>query len=196
MNRLENWFCASGLWRNLTERKWLPWALENMDLGEHVLEVGAGPGAATAELARRVRSVTSLEYSHDFCVRLQAKSDAACVVQADASVLPFESHTFTSAIAVLVLHHLRSSDAQDRAFAEIFRVLKPGGVFVALEIQDGWLTRVAHFRSTFVPVSTDRLDSRLGAAGFSNVSVNNRNGTIRIHAERMGGIKAQEKMPR
>jgi hypothetical protein len=40
------------------------------------------------------------------------------------------------------------------------------------------------------------LDSRLGAAGFSNVSVNNRNGTIRIHAERMGGIKAQEKMPR
>ena len=94
------------------------------------------------------------------------------VVQGDASVLPFKSQAFTAAIAVLVLHHLRSSDAQDRAFAEIFRVLKPGGVFVAIEIQDGWLTRVAHFRSTFVPVSTDRLNSRLCAAGFSNVSVN------------------------
>jgi ubiquinone/menaquinone biosynthesis C-methylase UbiE len=148
------------------------------------------------ELARRARSVTSLEYSHDFCLRLQAKSDAACVVQGDASVLPFESHTFTCAIAVLVLHHLRSSDAQDRAFAEIFRVLKPGGVFVALEIQDGWLTRVAHFRSTFVPVSTDGLNSRLGAVGFSNVSVNNRGGAIRIRAERIAGTGARDQVAR
>jgi ubiquinone/menaquinone biosynthesis C-methylase UbiE len=196
MNSFENWFCASGLWRYLTERRWLPWALEGTDLGEHVLEVGAGPGAATAELARRVRSVTSLEYSHDFCVKLCAKVDAARVVQGDASVLPFESQTFSSAIAVLVLHHLRSRDAQDRAFAEIFRVLKSGGVFVAIEIQDGWLARVTHFRSTFVPVSTDGLDSRLRAAGFSNVSVNNRSGAIRIRAERIAANGAQEKMAR
>jgi len=186
MNSFENWFCASGLWRYLTERRWLPWAVEGTDLGQHILEVGAGPGAATVELTRSARSVTSLEYSHDFCVRLQARVDAASVVQGDASVLPFKSQTFTGAIAVLVLHHLRSSDAQDRAFAEIFRVLKAGGVFVALEIEDGWLTRVTHFRSTFVPVSTDRLNNRLPAAGFSNVSVTNRSGAIRIRAERRG----------
>ena len=196
MNSFENWFCASGLWRYLTEHKWLPWALEGTDLGEHVLEVGAGPGAATAELARRARSVTSLEYSHDFCVKLHAKSDAACIVQGDASVLPFESQTFTSAIAVLVLHHLRSSGEQDRAFAEIFRVLKPDGVFVALEIQDGWLTRVAHFSSTFVPVSIDGLNSRLRAAGFSNVSVNNHRGAIRMRAQRSAGTSAREQVAR
>jgi len=184
MNSFENWFCASGFWRYITERRWLPWLLEGTDLGEHVLEVGAGPGAATAELARRVRRVTSLEYSHNSCVRLRTKVHAASVVQADASVLPFQWQTFTSAIAVLVLHHLRSSDAQDRAFAEIFRVLKPGGVFVALEIQDGWLTRVAHFRSTFVPVSSEGLNGRLRAAGFSNIKVDNRSGGIRIRAER------------
>ena len=184
MNSLENWFCASRLWRNLTERKLLPWALESTDLGEHVLEVGAGLGAATTELARRVRRVTSLEYSHNFCVKLRTTVHAAGVVQGDASVLPFAAQTFTAAIAILVLHHLRSSEAQDRAFAEIFRVLKPGGVFVALEIQDSWLTRVAHFRSTFVPVSTDGLDGRLCAAGFSNIRVTNRNGGFRIRAER------------
>jgi ubiquinone/menaquinone biosynthesis C-methylase UbiE len=192
MNSFENWFCASGWWRYLTERRWLPWLLEGADLGEHVLEVGAGPGSATAELARRARGVTSLEYSHDFCVRLQARLDAASVVQGDASVLPFASQTFNSAIAVLVLHHLRSSDAQDRAFAEIFRVLKPCGVFVALEIQDGWLTRVAHFRSTFVPVSTDGLNSSLRAVGFSNVILNNQRGAIRIRAERMAETARKE----
>jgi ubiquinone/menaquinone biosynthesis C-methylase UbiE len=196
MNSFENWFCASGLWRYLTERRWLPWLLERTDLGEHVLEVGAGPGAATAELSRRVHRVTSLEYSHDFCVKLQGRVSGASVVQGDASVLPFASQTFSSTIAVLVLHHLRSSDAQDRAFAEIFRVLKPDGVFVALEIQDGWLTRVSHFRSTFVPVSRDRLDTRLRTAGFSNVSVNNERGAIRIRAERMKGTAAQEQKVR
>jgi ubiquinone/menaquinone biosynthesis C-methylase UbiE len=138
-----------------------------------------------------VGRVTSLEYSHDFCVTLQAS-----VVQGDASLLPFESQTFTSAIAVLVLHHLRSSDAQDRAFAEIYRVLKPGGVFVAFEIEDGWLTRVAHFRSSFVPVAADGLNSRLRAAGFSNVSVNNQRGAIRIRAERIAGTNAREKTSR
>jgi ubiquinone/menaquinone biosynthesis C-methylase UbiE len=185
MNSFENWFCATGLWRYITEYRWLPWALEGVDLGDRVLEVGAGPGAATAELARRARSVTSLEYSHDFCVRLRSRVDAARVVQGDAAVLPFESQTFTSAIAVLVLHHLRSSEAQDRAFAEIFRVLKARGVFVALEIQDGWLTRVAHFRSTFVPVSADGLNSRLSVAGFSNVSVIHRSQGILIRATRI-----------
>jgi len=67
---------------------------------------------------------------------------------------------------------------------------------VALEIQDGWLTRLAHFRSTFVPVSTDGLNSRLDAVGFSNVSVNNRGGAIRIRAERIAGFNAQEQMVR
>jgi ubiquinone/menaquinone biosynthesis C-methylase UbiE len=196
MNTLENWFCASRLWQNLTERRWLPWALEETDLGQHVLEVGAGPGAATAELTRRARSVTSLEYSHNFCVRLHGKVGAANVVQGDASVLPFKSQTFTSAIAVLVLHHLRSTEAQDRAFAEIVRVLKPGGIFVALEIQDGWFTRVSHFRSTFVPVSQDGLNSRLRDAGFSNIRVINRNGGIRIRAERIAGASAREESPR
>jgi ubiquinone/menaquinone biosynthesis C-methylase UbiE len=184
MNSLENWFCASRLWQNFTERKWLPWALESTNLGEHVLEVGAGPGAATAELARRARRVTSLEYSHNFCVKLHTRVPAAGVVQGDVSVLPFASKTFTSAIAILVLHHLRSSDAQDRAFAEIFRVLKPGGVFVALEIHDGWLARVAHFRSTFVPVLPDSFSSRLHAAGFSNVSVKSRSEGFLMRARR------------
>jgi ubiquinone/menaquinone biosynthesis C-methylase UbiE len=187
MNAFENWFCASGLWRYVTRRKWLPWLLEGTNLGDHVLEVGAGPGAATEELARRARRVTSLEYSHEFCVTLRAKTGAAGtgnIVQGDASALPFADGTFSGAIAVLVLHHLRSAEAQDRAFREIHRVLRPGGIFVALEIHDSWLSRVAHIRSTFTPVTLEGARNRLGAAGFSDISVESGHGAIRLRATR------------
>ena len=184
MNAFENWFCASGLWRYVTRRKWLPWLLEGTSLGDHVLEIGAGPGAATAELARRARRVTSLEYSHEFCVALRSRDGTGNIVQGDASALPVADCTFSGAIAVLVLHHLRSVEAQDRAFREIYRVLRPGGIFVALEIHDGWLSRVAHIRSTFVPVTLEDAPGRLGAAGFSGASAESGHGAMRLRAAR------------
>jgi ubiquinone/menaquinone biosynthesis C-methylase UbiE len=184
MNRFENWFCASPLWRHITHRHLLPWFLEGTNLGEHVLEVGAGPGAATSELARRAARVTSLEYSHKFAVALYANGAGPHAVQGDASVLPFQTHTFTSAVAILVLHHLRSAELQDRAFAEIYRVLKPGGVFLAFEIPNGWLTRVAHIKSTFVPVPPITATARLNAVGFSSVTANTLHRGFRIRAVR------------
>lgn len=188
MNRLENWFCSSAYWRRITARRLLPWLLEGAQLGDDVLEIGAGPGAATGELAKRVTRVTSLEYSHRFCIALHSNNDAANVVQGDGSALPFAAGAFTSVIAVLVLHHLRSTGAQDQAFAEIFRVLKPGGVFAALEVPDGWLTRAVHIRSTFVPVFPRGVAERIVAAGGSKVSIKSRPGAFRVRAERAGTV--------
>jgi ubiquinone/menaquinone biosynthesis C-methylase UbiE len=83
-----------------------------------------------------------------------------------------------------MLHHLRSSEQQNRAFAEIQRVLQPGGVFLAFEIQDGWMHRVAHIRSTFVPVAPASAFARLTTAGFSKVMVDIQRGGYRIRALR------------
>lgn len=186
MNAYETWFCGSWFWRYVTRRQLLPWFLQGSELGEHVLELGAGPGAATEELRLRAARVTSLEYDHGFAARLGARVGGTniSVIQGDAATLPFPDKAFSSAIAVLMLHHLRSNELQDRAFAEIFRVLRPGGVFLAFEIQDGWLHRVGHIRSTFVPVSPASAIARLTAAGFSRVAVDFRSGGFRIRALR------------
>jgi ubiquinone/menaquinone biosynthesis C-methylase UbiE len=214
MNRLENWFCASWLWRRMTRRQLVPWLLQGAELGEHVLELGAGPGATTEELRRRAGRVTSVEYSHEFAMQLVRRDflqsgassgknesaseptggDAAnawshggkngAIVQGDASVLPFPAKTFSAVTAVLVLHHLRSREAQERAFAEAFRVLRPGGVLLGVEIPDGWIHRTVHIRSTFVPVTPESAPTRLEAAGFSHVDIEFRSGAFRIRAER------------
>src|SRR5258708_6454638 len=186
MNAYESWFCGSWFWRWVTRRQLLPWILQGSELGEHVLELGAGPGAATEELGHLAARVTSLEYDHAFAAKLGARVSGASVtvIQGDAATLPFSDGTFSSAIAILMLHHLRSNELQDRAFAEIWRVLRPGGVFLAFEIQDGWLHRMGHIRSTFVPVTPASVFARLTTAGFSKVTVDFRPGGLPIPAPR------------
>jgi ubiquinone/menaquinone biosynthesis C-methylase UbiE len=186
MNKFENWFCDSSIWRFVTERKLVPWILSGYALGDHVLEVGAGPGATTKELLRRAGRVTSLEYDPSFVVRLaeRHKDSRLTVVRGDAATLPFPDHSFSSVVAVLVLHHLRSPEQQDAAFQEFHRVLRPGGMFFAFEIRDGWLHRVGHIRSTFVPVSPASAFARLTVAGFSRIAVDIERTAFRVCALR------------
>jgi ubiquinone/menaquinone biosynthesis C-methylase UbiE len=193
VNRLENWFCASSYWHRLTKKELLPWLLSGAELGEHVLEIGAGPGAATEELRKRARRVTSLELNYRFAVGIRRRSQNAngTVVQGDASALPFAEKTFSAAIAVLVLHHLGTREAQERAFAEVFRILRPGGVFLAVEIPDRWLHRIVHIQSTFLPVAADSAPVRLAAAGLSDPSVDFLRGAYRLRARRARDASGQ-----
>src|SRR5712664_1750164 len=186
MNRFETWFCGSPCWRYVTRRQLRRGILEGWGLGGQVRGWGGGLGAATEELRSRAARVTSLEYDHAFAAKLGARVGGASVtvIQGDAAALPFSDGTFSSAIAILMLHHLRSGELQDRAFAEIWRVLRPGGVFLAFEIPDGCLHRVGLIKSTFVPVTPGSVFARLTTVGFSKVSVDFRRGGFRIRALR------------
>jgi ubiquinone/menaquinone biosynthesis C-methylase UbiE len=187
LNALENWFCSTRLWQRITQQELLPWLTGGNSLGEHVLELGAGPGAGTDELRRRAPRVTSLEWSHPFAAALAARyksqpmnARAGCVLQGDAAALPFADQSFTSVLAVLMLHHLRSREQQEMAFREIFRVLRAGGLFFAFEIEDGWFNRVIHIRSVFVPVDRGKIREQLAAVGFSETMVDARRGGFRV----------------
>ena len=186
MNRLERLFCSSSCWSYLHRRSVLPWVLSGSRLGDHILEIGAGYGAATRYLHERVARVTSLDYDLRSAAELKntnngVRGDALC---GDASHLPFRDRSFSSAIAVLVLHHLKSQELQDLAFAEAFRVLRPGSVFLALEITESWLYHLGHIGSTYTPVAPGSSFARLSRAGFSPIAVDCRPGVFRIAAIR------------
>ena len=195
MNQLEHFFCSTSLWQRMTHRFLLPWVLSGARLGDHVLEIGAGYGAATGHLLKLATRVTSLEYDPRLLRKLRANHQCAelTTLCGDAATLPFADQSFSSAVAILVLHHLKSRELQDRALAEVHRVLRPSGSFFAFEINDGWIHRVAHFRSTFTPVTAGSAFARLTKVGFSKISVDFRSGGYRVSARRTAEEPAVER---
>jgi hypothetical protein len=71
-------------------------------------------------------------------------------------------------------------------------VLRPGGSFFVLEINDGRIHRVAHYRSTFTPVTPGSAFARLTQAGFSKISVDFRSGGYRVSARRAAEETSKE----
>lgn len=67
-----------------------------------------------------------------------------------------------------MLHHIPSPQQQDRLFAEVARVLRPGGVFAGSDSTLSLPFRVLHLGDTMVVVDPATLPGRLQAAGLSD----------------------------
>src|SRR5262249_31017355 len=106
------------------------------------------------------------------------------IVIGDATRLPFAAAQFSAVLAVLMLHHLPSHGAQDRAFSEPPRVLERGGVFIASEIHARWLQRWSLSRSTFPPPPPERVGARLAEAGFATPLIDSQKQGFRVLAAR------------
>ena len=98
--------------------------------GQRVLDVGCGPGALTAELARHVgeRSVTAVDPSAPFVAAVRQRLPEVEVHQGSAEQLPFADDTFDAALAQLVVHFMADPVA---GLTEMRRVTRPGGRLLA-----------------------------------------------------------------
>jgi len=186
MNLIHDRLCSSSWWARRVEDKLVPWGLDGAQLGDDVLEVGPGFGATTRLLARGLRSLTVVELEERYCRRLRAElGDVVTVVQGDATSLPFGDARFSAVVCFTMLHHIPMRAQQDQAFAEIARVLAPGGTFTGTDsVGTGMLFKLIHLGDTRLPLDPGELGARLVAAGLSKPSVDRRDGSFRFRARK------------
>ena len=185
MNRFHRWYCASDRWAATVRDDLLPWALRDVPLGRHVLEIGPGPGLTTRLLQQRVQRLTAVEVDPALADRLRAVAASNVeVVTADATALPFPDEHFDTVVSFTMLHHVPSPQLQDRLLAEARRVLAPDGVFAGSDSTTGPLFRIAHAFDTMVLVDPDTFEQRLAAAGFADVHVQRGRHAFRFQGRR------------
>jgi SAM-dependent methyltransferase len=151
----------------------LPEALRGVELGDDVLELGPGPGLTTDVLRARTMRLTAVEFDHALASSLAARlaGSNVDVVEGDAAALAFADDHFSGAAAFSMLHHVEPAAKQDQVFAELARVLRPGGALVAT---DGVHTEGSHLFGEFnrySPLDPSGLAARLQEVGFVDIEV-------------------------
>jgi ubiquinone/menaquinone biosynthesis C-methylase UbiE len=91
--------------------------------GQRVVDVGAGTGALTVELASRGAHVSAAEPSAPFVAGLRQRLPEVDVQEAPAEQLPWPDETFDVSLAQLVIAFM--ADARG-GVAEMRRVVRPG----------------------------------------------------------------------
>jgi SAM-dependent methyltransferase len=172
MNRFHRYYCASPGWARLVQTTLVPAVLEGAELGRRVLELGPGPGLTTEVLAGVAPELTAIELDPSLAAATRDRVPAVRVVQGDATVMPFPDASFSAVVCLTMLHHLPHPELQDRLFAEVHRVLGPGGLFCGSDNPGrGLKFRLIHLGDNKTVVDPATLGDRLQAAGFEQARV-------------------------
>lgn len=187
-NLVASGYTTDGLW--IME----PFSRKAMELARlskkaEVIDVAAGPGTLSIPLASKVASIQALDFSKEMLVQLQNRASAKNIhnihlIQGDGQELPTAANRFDAAFSLFGLMFFPN---RKKGFAELYRVLKPGGITVvsswapwtesslfmnissALQAADpAILTPQANFNSLENP---QLFLQEMQEAGFKNVSI-------------------------
>ncbi len=162
------------------------WGMAHLDGTdpENVAELGCGGGRNTAELLKRYpkAEITALDYSEvsvDKAKSLNREMIAAgrcTVIQGNVAELPFEDGSFDLATAFETVYFW---PGLERCFAEVCRVLKPGGTFMICNESDGTDETALKFEKIIDGMkcyTVEEISAALMSAGFSDVRSDHCNG--------------------
>ncbi len=156
--------------------------------GAEILDVAAGPGTLSLEVAREARRVVAIDFSEAMIATLRENVRAAGLANVESRVgdgqaLPFGDESFDGAFSMFGLMFFPEVA---RGFSELRRVLRPGGRAVV----SGWapLDRVPLFVGMFEALSEampelplkghpgalaspEEIRAEMTAAGFREIEV-------------------------
>jgi len=103
------------------------------DIAAPALDNGCGTGILLPDLTARCKDVHGVDLSPDMLAQARPRAPRAQLREGDLENLPYPDGMFRTVICRGSLHHVPS---RERAFAEAFRVLAPGGLFALTEPSD------------------------------------------------------------
>jgi ubiquinone/menaquinone biosynthesis C-methylase UbiE len=156
--------------------------LAEVKRGDQVLDVGCGTGSLTIAASGRAGTngeVHGIDAAPQMIEVARQKAERAGV-DVDFQVgliedIPFPDDTFDLVLSSLMLHHL-PHDLKREGFVEIYRVLKPGGRFLAVDFEPPTGSWFRHLATWFIghgmmQSNLHALGGMMEAAGFTEMEV-------------------------
>ena len=139
------------------------------------LDIGCGTGNYTIEFSKRGVSMVGIDPSEAMLSIARTRSKDVRWVNGKAESMSLESGSIDGVLAILTTHHWSN---QDKGYAELGRVMKPGGrlvIFTATpeQMRAYWLT---HYFPTMLRDSGkhmlpfETIEANLTKAGFGEIS--------------------------
>jgi ubiquinone/menaquinone biosynthesis C-methylase UbiE len=158
-------------WAAFLHEEVLPVVTHGVDLGDDLLEIGPGPGAATEWLRHRVKRLVGLELEAAAAMALGERFAGTNVeaVAGDATVLGYPDESFDTVGMFTMLHHVPTRAMQNAILSEALRVLKPGGTLIGSDSLGSDQLHQHHEGDTYNPVEPAAFLTRLQTIGFGTI---------------------------
>ncbi len=134
-----------------------------------VLDIGTGTGYFLPALSRHFREVVAVDPSRAMLRLARERAEREQLENVTLSFgqlesLPAESESIDAVLAILVLHHAQDLEG---AAAEVWRVLRPGGRLLAVDIEPHEMKEFQRVMGDPIGgIAPERLRGRLEGAGF------------------------------
>lgn len=171
MNKWHAELLGTPEWAAFLHEKILPVVTHRVDLGDDLLEIGPGPGAATEWLRQRVKRLVALELEPEAAAALGERFAGTNVeaVAGDATALPYPDESFDTVGMFTMLHHVPTRAMQDALLASALRTLRPGGTLIGSDSLASDRLHRHHEGDTYNPVEPAAFLTRLQTIGFGEI---------------------------
>jgi ubiquinone/menaquinone biosynthesis C-methylase UbiE len=173
MNENHHRLCGSPEWAAQLQETVLPRLFADVEVGDRMLEIGPGPGAATDWLRHRVGALIAIEIDPEAADALRARFGGANVeiVTGDATRLPWPDDSFDTVTTHTMLHHVPTRRGQNQVLSEALRVLRPGGALLASDSLPSTELHEFHADDIYNPIDPGALITQLQTIGYGSVMV-------------------------